>query len=422
MTIFAAVQLSIIIVNYNVKHFLEQCLCSVQAALKKLTAEVFVVDNNSTDSSVAYLQPQFPWVKWIVNQQNAGFGAANNQAVKEASGQYILFLNPDTLLPEDCLQKCLDFMELHPQAGALGIRMLDGSGCFLPESRRGFPSLFTSLFKMAGLSAFFPRSKVFARYYLGHLPQDKNHVAEVLAGAFMLVRQSVLQQTGAFDEQFFMYGEDIDLSYRIQQAGWQNWYFADSCIIHFKGESTRKSSIQYVKTFYEAMSLFVKKHYSGKRAGYLFVKLLQGGIWAKAGITLITSGVRHLGRSTSQKTGRAAGKEGNIGQVLIAASPQAFARVQQILQAAGVKKENINRIAPGKDLANSIGGLDQLAPLIKALPVAELVFCIDEALAMKTVITCIQQQYPVPYVFYYSGSRCLISSSSKESSGRWMAE
>jgi GT2 family glycosyltransferase len=233
-----------------------------------MDAEIWVVDNQSKDGSLAYLQPLFPSISFIENQKNTGFSAANNLALQRCSGEYILFLNPDTLIPEDCLSNCIQFMKMNPKAGALGIRMLDGSGVFLPESKRAFPSPLRAFYKLLGLSALFPRSPRFNRYSLGHLSNTENHEVDVLAGAFMLVPKPVLDQTGGFDERFFMYGEDIDLSYRIQKAGFINYYFAGSSIIHFKGESTRKGSMNYVILFYNAMLLFVQKNYRGTKAGF----------------------------------------------------------------------------------------------------------------------------------------------------------
>ncbi|HMP93868.1 MAG TPA: glycosyltransferase family 2 protein, partial [Phnomibacter sp.] len=271
----AGMQLSIIIVNYNVKHFLEQCLYSLQKACQGISAEVWVVDNASTDDSLAYLKPLFAWVNWVEAGANLGFSRANNLALEHCTGKWVLFLNPDTLVPEDCLQQCLAFAEEHPKLGALGIKMVDGSGRFLPESKRAFPGPLTSFYKLTGLSALFPQSPTLARYHLGHLSPHQNWTVDVLAGAFMWVRRQVLLQVGSFDEQFFMYGEDIDLSYRIQAAGWQNWYFANSAIVHFKGESTKKGSLNYVRMFYQAMHLFVGKHYRGGKAVVfrLFIKL-----------------------------------------------------------------------------------------------------------------------------------------------------
>ncbi len=274
-------QLSVIIVNYNVKYFLEQCLCSVMMAVKNMEAEIFVIDNNSTDGSETFFTGKFPAVNFIWNKENLGFGKANNQAIALAKGDYVLFLNPDTIVPEDCFENCLRFFQLNKDAGALGIHMIDGAGKFLKESKRAFPSPLTSLFKLSGLTRLFPRSKLFAKYHLGHLSENENHEVDVLAGAFIMMPKNVLDKVTGFDEQFFMYGEDVDLSYRIQKSGYKNYYFAGSSIIHFKGESTKKGSLNYVRMFYKAMSLFVKKHYSGTRAG-LFNFLVQFAILTRA--------------------------------------------------------------------------------------------------------------------------------------------
>src|SRR5690349_10153712 len=212
-------QLSVIIVNYNVKYFLEKCLRSVEKASKGLLVEVIVVDNASSDNSIPYLSGRFPTVTFISNTTNTGFAKANNQGLALCQGEMVLFLNPDTIIPEDAFQRCLEFLNSNREAGACGVRMIDGSGRFLPESKRGFPSITTSFFKLSGITASFPKSKWFARYYLGHLPEHETNEADVLAGAFLMVKKSVLKVTGGFDEAFFMYGEDVDLSYRIQQAG-----------------------------------------------------------------------------------------------------------------------------------------------------------------------------------------------------------
>jgi len=232
-------KLSVIIVNYNVKYFLEQALLSVQKACRNIEAEVFVVDNNSVDDSVQMVKAKFPKVNLIVNNNNPGFSIANNQAIQKSKGEYVLLLNPDTVVEEDTFIKCLDFMDEHPKAGGLGVKMIDGSGNFLPESKRGFPSPKVAFFKTFGLSSIFPKSKVFNHYHLGYLDKNETNEVEVLAGAFMFLRKSVLDEIGLLDEAFFMYGEDIDLSYRIIQAGYKNYYFADTTIIHYKGESTK---------------------------------------------------------------------------------------------------------------------------------------------------------------------------------------
>ncbi|HQW83178.1 MAG TPA: glycosyltransferase family 2 protein [Ferruginibacter sp.] len=286
--------LSVIIVNYNVKYFLEQCLHSVEKACSQIEAEIIVVDNNSTDGSKEYLPPLFSKINFIWNNSNQGFAKANNQALTIAKGDFILYLNPDTILPEDCIVKCMQFFEQHKNAGGLGIQMIDGSGNFLKESKRAFPSPLTSFFKLSGLTKLFPKSKIFARYHLGHLSNDRNQEVDVLAGAFMLIPKNVLNEVGNFDERFFMYGEDVDLSYRIQKAGYKNYYFADSAIIHFKGESTKRGSLNYVRMFYKAMNLFVKKHYSGTRAGF-FIFFIQIAIFFRALFSAIAKGLKKIG-------------------------------------------------------------------------------------------------------------------------------
>ncbi len=258
--------LSIIIVNYNVKYFLEQCLHSVQRASGDLQTEVFVVDNNSVDGSCAMVQEKFPDVNLIRNDQNLGFSAANNQAIKKSTGRYVLLLNPDTVIEEDTLVKCVGYMDEHPDSGGLGVKMIDGKGDFLPESKRSLPTPRVAFFKIFGLSRLFPRSRVFGRYHLGYLDKDRIHQVEILCGAFMMLRKSALDEVGLLDEDFFMYGEDIDMSYRLLNAGYKNIYYPESTIIHYKGESTKKGSLNYVLTFYKAMIKFARKHFSKKMA------------------------------------------------------------------------------------------------------------------------------------------------------------
>jgi GT2 family glycosyltransferase len=287
-------RLSVIIVNYNVKYFLEQCLYSVQKSSRNIDAEVIVVDNASSDNSLAWLQPKFPAVKFIQNNTNTGFARACNLGLLSATGEFVLFLNPDTIVPEACFLQCIRFFEEHADCGALGVRMIDGSGKFLKESKRAFPSPMTSLYKLFGLSILFPHSKVFSRYHLGYLDQHKDHPVDVLAGAFMMVRKNVLEKVGSFDESFFMYGEDVDLSYRIQQAGYRNYYFAGTTIIHFKGESTRSGSLNYVRMFYNAMSVFVRKHYGGTKVG-VFNAAIHFAIWTRAVLAAIGKFLKWIG-------------------------------------------------------------------------------------------------------------------------------
>lgn len=279
------VKLSIVIVNYNVKHFLEQCLISVFKALKSTSAEVFVVDNNSVDGSCALIKEKFPQVKLIENDKNHGFSYANNQSIKKASGEYILLLNPDTVVEEGCFGKCIAFMDSNPEAGGLTVKMIDGKGRFLPESKRALPTPAVAFYKIFGFSKLFPKSKRFARYHLGHLDKDQSHEIEILPGAFMFLRKEVLEKTGLLDETFFMYGEDIDLSYRITIAGYKNFYLPETTIIHYKGESTKKGSINYVLVFYQAMIIFARKHFSQKNAR-LFSLLINTAIYFRALIAL----------------------------------------------------------------------------------------------------------------------------------------
>lgn len=252
-------KLSIIIVNYNVKYFLEQCLLSIAESNIDIEIETFVVDNNSKDGSVEYLKPKFPNVTFIANSDNPGFSKANNQAIEIANGDYILILNPDTVLGENVLKDVIAFLEQTPEAGAVGVKMIDGSGLFLRESKRSFPSPWVSFCKISGLTKLFPRSSIFGKYHLYYLHEDSPHEVEVLAGAFIMTRKEVLDKVGLLDEDFFMYGEDIDFSYRIVLAGYKNFYLPFP-ILHYKGEST-KQDMHYVKVFYEAMYIFFKKYY-----------------------------------------------------------------------------------------------------------------------------------------------------------------
>jgi|AntRauTorckE5430_2_1112549.scaffolds.fasta_scaffold03245_4 GT2 family glycosyltransferase len=281
-------KLSVIIVNYNVKYFLEQALLSVRRASRGLQVEIWVVDNNSVDDSVLMMQEKFPEVHLIRNQSNPGFSVANNQAIRQSKGAYVLLLNPDTVVEEDTFEKCIAFMDAHPQAGGLGVRMIDGSGAFLPESKRGFPSPWVAFCKTVGLSRLFPKSRHFNHYHLGYLDELETNEVEVLAGAFMFMRRSVLDEVGLLDEAFFMYGEDIDLSYRIIKAGHKNYYLPATSIIHYKGESTKKGSLNYVKAFYNAMIIFARKHFKGNKAT-VFVLMLQVAIYLRAGTTLLSN-------------------------------------------------------------------------------------------------------------------------------------
>lgn len=282
--------LSVVIVNYNVKYYLEQCLESVRRASQGLQVEVFVVDNLSTDGSVPYLRERFPEVTFIENNENVGFARANNQAIRQSRGEYVLLLNPDTILCEDTLRRFVDFMDAHPEAGAAGAYMLHADGTFAPESRRGLPTPFVAFCKMSGLTRLFPKSRLFGRYYMGYLDVNEANRIEAISGACMMLRREALDRVGLLDEDFFMYGEDIDLSYRILQGGYHN-YFLPVRMLHYKGESTVKNSYRYVYTFYQAMRLFFRKHYS--HYSWVISLPINLAIWASSFMTYVANRLRY---------------------------------------------------------------------------------------------------------------------------------
>ena len=286
-------ELSIVIVNYNVKEFLTQCLDSIFKSQTQYNYEVIVVDNSSRDSGRDEICSTFEHITWIDNSENVGFGRANNQGFSRAKGVYTLILNPDTVLQEDTLEKCISYLLAHPEVGGIGIKGLDGSGQFLPESKRALPTPLVALWKITGLSAIFPKSSVFARYHLGHLSPEENHEVDILVGCFMMVPTQLLLSVGGFDPQYFMYGEDIDLSYELQKTGHKNIYFSDSQIIHYKGESTKRGSLNYVRMFYKAMVLFAKKQFTGSSAA-AYSLLIYSGIYLRATLAIVA----RLGKST----------------------------------------------------------------------------------------------------------------------------
>ena len=273
--------------NYNVSAFLEQALASAVKAMRGIEGEIYVVDNHSVDDSVAMVKTKFPQVKLIENQDNVGFAKANNQAIRISTGEYVLLLNPDTLVEEDTFSKCIDFMDATPECGGLGVKMVDGQGRFLPESKRGIPYPSSSFYKLFGLSKLFPKSKKFGAYHATYIGEDETHEVEVLAGAYMMLRRSVLDEVGLLDEDYFMYGEDIDLSYRILKGGYKNYYFPQTRIIHYKGESTKKGSLNYVYVFYKAMQIFAKKHFSANNAK-IFNVAVDAAIWFRAALAALT--------------------------------------------------------------------------------------------------------------------------------------
>jgi O-antigen biosynthesis protein len=279
-------ELSIIIVNYNVRDYLEQCLLSVRKASENINCEIFVVDNNSADGSCSMVKRTFPEVRLIRNIRNNGFAVANNQAIKMATGKFILLLNPDTIVEEDTFRKCTIFMNEHPDAGSIGVKMINGRGKYLPESKRALPTPKIAFFKIFGFSSIFPKSERFNKYYLGHLDQDETNIVEILTGAFMFIRKEALDIAGLLDERFFMYGEDIDLSYRLIKTGFKNYYYPDVTIIHYKGQSTKKGNINYIINFYRAMLIFLMKHFTGEtqKKYFVFIKI---AIWFRALLSLL---------------------------------------------------------------------------------------------------------------------------------------
>jgi N-acetylglucosaminyl-diphospho-decaprenol L-rhamnosyltransferase len=379
--------LSIIIVNYNVKYFLEHCLLSVIKACTAVDAEIIVVDNNSTDGSEEYLSSKFPAVNFIWSKENPGFGKANNRALAQAKGDYILFLNPDTIVPEDCFTKCISFFKVNADCGALGVRMIDGSGNFLPESKRSLPTPLSGFYKMIGLANLFPQSKAFASYYDGHLAEKENNKTEVLAGAFMMLSKKAVEITKGFDEDFFMYGEDIDLSYRIIKAGLSNYHLGKVPIIHFKGESTQKQSANYARHFYGAMKLFVDKHYkdSGFKRAAMNAAISSGKLAAN---------IRQ--RFSSGKTNHT---NLNIGKIISTGSKVQIEFAQSLLHS------EIESIGPEKI---------KEASSIKA----DTILLCEGELSNKEIIDFIQQHpNEYQYLFYESGAMSIIGSNNKNTNG-----
>lgn len=277
-------KLSIIIVSYNVKYYLEQCLDSVRRAIDDIDAEVFVVDNHSKDGSTAYLERRFPEFNFVSSNHNLGFARANNIGIRESDGEFVLLLNPDTIVGETVLRECLSFMESHQNAGACGVEMLQANGEAAKESRRGIPDPMTAFFKMSGLCARFPKNAVLGHYYMGDIPWNKPGEIEIVSGAFCMMRRDALEKVGLLDEDFFMYGEDIDLSYRLLKGGYKNYYYPCK-ILHYKGESTQRGSFAYVHVFYDAMLIFFRKHY-GHLSFFLSIPI-KIAIYAKALTALV---------------------------------------------------------------------------------------------------------------------------------------
>ena len=278
-------KISVVIVNYNVKYYVGQCIDSVRRALRGIDSEIIVVDNHSRDGSVDYLS-KIEGVRIIESGHNLGFSKANNIAIRQSTAEYVLMLNPDTIVAEDAIRMIIDFADSHPQAGGIGVRMHNDWGTTARESRRGLPSPMTSFYKIIGLSKRLPQHRKYGRYYMGWLPWDSPSRIEVVSGACFLVRRKALDEVGLMDEDYFMYGEDIDLSYRLLKGGWENW-FVPADIIHYKGESTQKTSFNYVHVFYNAMLIFMRKHYS--HLSWLIICPLQIAVYFIALLALMAT-------------------------------------------------------------------------------------------------------------------------------------
>ncbi len=340
-------KLSVVIVNYNVKYFLEQCLHSLEQAAMNIDHEVIVVDNASTDGSTEYITARFPGIKWMACRENNGFSKGNNIAIAQAKGEYILMLNPDTIVTREAIEGCISFMDNNADAGACGVYMLRTDGTFAPESRRALPTPFVAFCKMSGLSNLFPKSRTFGRYYMQYLDKEEANPIEIISGAYMMLRHKTIKKTGTLDEDFFMYGEDIDLSYRILKGGYRNYYLPLR-ILHYKGESTNKSSYRYVHTFYRAMQLFFKKHYSHYS---LLVSLpINIAIWTRALLAYI--GNQFVHRKVAQETPaincivlgckRAIEEAGNLLQEKLKSGKHCFIEASEETMPHGHTDSNIN--------------------------------------------------------------------------------
>jgi GT2 family glycosyltransferase len=404
--------ITVIIVNYNVKYFAACCIRSVLKASAGLKVEVILVDNHSSDNSIPYLTSLFPDLQIIKNERNLGFGAANNQAARLARGQYLLLLNPDTVIGEDCLKQSLHFMSRHPDAGAMGVRMVDGKGKFLRESKRAFPSPAVSLFKMTGLASLFPHSSTFSRYYLGHLSESATHQVNILAGAFMCIPKRVWDLTDGFDNDFFLYGEDIDLSWRIIGQGFHNYYYPTITILHFKGESSGKGTRKQIREFYQAMRVFTRKHFQGRYPSW-FNKTMVAAIaiaerLAMAGsmITAVTRPMRTRGIKN----------QADSPDLLLVGTLDEAADLRKIPAGENVAERIAGIVYPGTGtqvVQGYLGNMDQLPELIRKYRIKEILLC-EGMLGFAEIIALIGRGDPaVSYNIYVREISRIIGASEK---------
>ncbi|RYG41453.1 MAG: glycosyltransferase family 2 protein [Chitinophagaceae bacterium] len=395
-------ELSIIIVNYNVKFFLEQCLFSVLKASADIRSEIIVIDNNSTDGSREYLSEKFPSVQFEWLEVNSGFAKACNRALKKAIGEIILFLNPDTIVAEDCFLKSISFIRSKKDCGALGVRMLDGSGKFLKESKRGLPTPSASFFRLSGITFLLPESKYYSAYYAGHLSEHDINEIDVVAGAFLMVPKAVLEKTGGFDEDFFMYGEDVDLSYRITRAGFKNYYYPQTTILHFKGESTLKS-LQYIQRFYAAMHLFLKKHYTS--------------FWKKAVMNLAIGFGRTVAKIRLISMPPNNKQSGLPEAAAIIATQDNFSNLVHLVKHAKPLVAIQGRVAIEFDEEeNAIGVIDDL-PLLKDKGIHHFIFS-EGSLSFKEIIMNVDRfAGKCNFMFHAKGSISIVGSDDSDSRG-----
>lgn len=367
-------------------------------AVKQLDAEIIVIDNASTDGSVEYLREKFAEVKFIVNDKNEGFAKASNMALHECNGEHVLFLNPDTIVAESVLENCMHFFKQQSEAGAVGVRMIDGAGNFLPESKRSFPSPSVSFFKLSGLSSLFPKSKFFNRYALGFLKEDEVHQVDVLCGAFLMAKRDLLLQLNGFDEDFFMYGEDIDLCYRIQRSGNKNYYLGNETIIHFKGESAKQNSSVYVRTFYQAMSVFVKKHFRGKAP--IMKLLLQIGIYVRAAVSFAVSPHKRKRINTDPD---------NKNKFLLVGDPFSAAEAEIIVK-RNFKNSSIKRLQSLQSLA------------IEEYDVEKIIFCNGRFSYKESIDFTGSSKNRFHFFWHGLKTKSIVGSSSKEFTGEVISE
>jgi N-acetylglucosaminyl-diphospho-decaprenol L-rhamnosyltransferase len=374
--------LSIIIVNYNAKYFLEQCLHSVARALKNIEAEIIVVDNHSSDQSREWILPKFSDIIWIENAENSGFARANNQALAIARGNLVLFLNPDTIVGEESIGNCLQFAGMQEDPGAIGLRMIDGSGRFLSESKRGFPSLSAAFYKLFGLSSLFPSSTRFNSYYQPSVNEKSVHPIEVVAGAFMMVSRSLMENLGGFDERFFMYGEDIDLCYRIELKGLKNFYLGNETIIHFKGESTLRDAA-YVERFYKAMEQFLDKHFQDRYSA-IQMKLIHSGIRFR----------KWLAQVSLKRPSTAAGISSNLDTILIG---DKASRAKLSVKVSSMAVREVEKISDARSI----------------------IFCEGDEFPYSKIINYMQD-HPGEKIYriHSNGSRSIVGSDSKDQRGQ----